>query len=393
MFLARLSVSALRLVAACFALYLATGAILAEAQVPRLLHYQATLTDGSFPVDEAVDLEVAFFAAAEGGAPLAGWSEAYPEQVIQSGRVSLLLGSQTPLPDALFDAQNLYLQLTVDDTAFPRIPVASTAFALRAGQAEAVVDGGVSADALAEGAVTSVALADGSVTAEALMAGSVTTAAVADDAITGGKIAAGAVRTAQLADGGVTSDKLGTRSVVGAVLADGAVTTDKLANGAVTSSKIATGQLLTSLNDLTDAVQIVGGDNVTVTPDANTGTITIEAKGKGNSSVSDQLSSRRWKTDVHPIQDALALVQQLHGVRYRWVESGEPDVGLIAEEVGTVVPEVVTYAANGRDAETVNYAKLVALLVEAVKAQQAQIETDRALLHDLHTRLQALERE
>jgi hypothetical protein len=373
------------------ALCLATNAVPVEAQVPRLLHYQATLTDGRFPVDEAVDLEVAFFAEAEGGAPLAGWSEVYPDQGLSSGRVSLLLGSQTPLPDGLFDAPRLYLQLTVNDTAFPRIPVASTAFALRAGRAEAVVDGGVSAAAVADGAVTSAALADGSVTEKALATGSVTTATVADNAITGQKISAGAVGTSHLADGAVTSDKLGTRAVPGSVLADGAVTTDKLANGAVTASKVATGQLLTGLNDLTDAVRLVGGENVTVSSNASAGTITIDVPSL--EAESDQLSSRRWKTDVRPIEDAMALVQQLRGVRYRWTVSGDPDVGFIAEEVGTVVPEVVTYAPNGRDAETVNYARLVALLVEAIKTQQAQIEADRELLHDLQTRLQALERE
>jgi hypothetical protein len=60
--------------------------------------------------------------------------------------------------------------------------------------------------------------------------------------------------------------------------------------------------------------------------------------------------------------------------------------------VGTVVPEVVTYAPNGVDAETVDYARLVALLVEAIKAQQLQIDADRAALDAIHARLEALER-
>ena len=367
------------------------GTVPAAAQVPRLLHYQATLAEGSFPVEGAVDLEVAFFGQEEDGSPLAGWTETYADQTLSAGRISLLLGSQTPLPEALFEVSRLYLQLTVDDTVLPRIPIASTAFAVRAGRADGVVAGGVSASALAAGAVTGDALADGSVTSDALAAAGVTTVAVADAAVTGPKIATGAVGTAHLADGAVTSDKLGTRAVLGDVLADGAVTTEKLANGAVTTSKVSPGELVTALNGLTDGVRLVGGENVTVIPNENTGTITIEADDDKKSS--DQMSSRRWKTDVQPIEDALSLISQLRGVRYRWIQSGDPDVGFIAEEVGTVVPEVVTYAPNGRDAETVNYARLVALLVEAVKAQQAQIESDRALLHDLHHRLRALERE
>jgi flagellar biosynthesis chaperone FliJ len=52
---------------------------------------------------------------------------------------------------------------------------------------------------------------------------------------------------------------------------------------------------------------------------------------------------------------------------------------------------VVSYAPNGVDAESVTYAKLVAVLIEAVKDQQRQIEADRRRLQDLQRRLDALE--
>jgi hypothetical protein len=355
-------------------------------QVPRVLHYQATLVDGSFPAEGVVDVEAAFYADSTGGPPVAGWTESYPQVVLSGGRLALLLGSQTPLPDALFDAPTLYLGMTVDGEGLPRLPVASTPFALRAGVAEAAVPGSIGAPALAPGAVTEPALADDAVTARALAAESVTPRAMADDAVTAPAIAPGAVTTSALADDAVTSRTLGPQAVVGDVLADGAVATDKLANGAVTAPKIATGEVVTVLNGLTDAVRLVGGTNVTITPDSAAGTITVDAEG-------GQSSSRRWKTDVKPLTDALALVEQLQGVRYRWTTTGTADVGFIAEEVGRVVPEVVTYAPNGVDAETVNYARLVAVLVEAVKAQQAQIEADRALLRNLQSRMEALERE
>jgi hypothetical protein len=199
-------------------------------------------------------------------------------------------------------------------------------------------------------------------------------------------VAAAAVSTSHLADGAVTSAKLGARAVVGDVLADGAVVTTKLANGAVTAAKVSDGQLLTSLNGLTDDVRLVEGDNVRIEPDDEAGTILIEVEDDRDR------SSRRWKTEIAPLDEALALVRQLRGVRYRWIESGRADLGLIAEEVGAVVPEVVTYAPNGVDAETVNYARLVALLVEAVKEQQSQLEADRTALNALRARLEALER-
>lgn len=46
---------------------------------------------------------------------------------------------------------------------------------------------------------------------------------------------------------------------------------------------------------------------------------------------------------------------------------------MIAEEVGAVAPEVVSYEKNGTDAQGVHYGRLTALLIEATKEQQALI--------------------
>ena len=60
-------------------------------------------------------------------------------------------------------------------------------------------------------------------------------------------------------------------------------------------------------------------------------------------------SSRRWKANINTIDGALDTVQQLRGVSYDWKADGKHDIGLIAEEVGTVIPEVVVYEENGED--------------------------------------------
>jgi hypothetical protein len=85
-------------------------------------------------------------------------------------------------------------------------------------------------------------------------------------------------------------------------------------------------------------------------------------------------SSRRWKANIRTIDGALEKVLRLRGVYYDRNETGEHDLGLIAEEVGEVVPEVVRYEANGKDAAAVDYPRLVALLIEAIKEQQKKIE-------------------
>lgn len=84
-------------------------------------------------------------------------------------------------------------------------------------------------------------------------------------------------------------------------------------------------------------------------------------------------SSRRFKTDIQTLPDALDKVEQLRGVSYTLKANGKHEIGLIAEEVGAVVPSVVEYEANGKDAKGVDYGRLTALLIEATKEQQAEI--------------------
>jgi hypothetical protein len=121
-------------------------------------------------------------------------------------------------------------------------------------------------------------------------------------------------------------------------------------------------------------------------------------------------SSLRWKTNIQTIEGALEKVQGLRGVSYDWKRPGEHQIGLIAEEVGEVIPEVVVYEENGVDAKAVDYARLVPVLIEAVKEQQqllndqdAQIagqqleiaalkvkkDTDIATLHEVNHELEA----
>jgi len=85
-------------------------------------------------------------------------------------------------------------------------------------------------------------------------------------------------------------------------------------------------------------------------------------------------SSRRWKTNIHTLHGALAKVERLRGVSYDLKASGKHEVGVIAEEVGAVVPEIVTFEDNGKDARSVDYSRLTALLIEATKEQQTLIQ-------------------
>jgi hypothetical protein len=84
-------------------------------------------------------------------------------------------------------------------------------------------------------------------------------------------------------------------------------------------------------------------------------------------------SSKRWKTDIQPLAGALDKVEQLQGVSFNWKGNGKHDIGLVAEDVATVVPELVAFDKNGTEAQGIDYGRLTALLVEAIKEQQNEI--------------------
>ena len=93
-------------------------------------------------------------------------------------------------------------------------------------------------------------------------------------------------------------------------------------------------------------------------------------------------SSRRWKHDIEEIDDALELVMAMRGVRYVENATGEERVGVIAEEIGEVLPEVVLYDDEDQ-AIGVEYGQINGVLIEAIQQQQAQIDELRAELEAL----------
>jgi hypothetical protein len=91
-------------------------------------------------------------------------------------------------------------------------------------------------------------------------------------------------------------------------------------------------------------------------------------------------SSRRWKTNIETLHGALGKVEKLRGVSYDLKSNGKHEIGVIAEEVGAVIPEIVQWEKNGKDAESVDYTRMVALLIEGMKEQQALIHKQQALI-------------
>lgn len=76
------------------------------------------------------------------------------------------------------------------------------------------------------------------------------------------------------------------------------------------------------------------------------------------------------KENITTVDNALDLTNQLRGVRFEWKRDGKPSYGVIAQELETVLPELVTQG----DPKTVNYNGIIGVLIEAVKELSAEVE-------------------
>ena len=99
-----------------------------------------------------------------------------------------------------------------------------------------------------------------------------------------------------------------------------------------------------------------------------------------NDIVAFSSSDIRFKENIKPIENALDKISKISGNTYDWKEENKiehgyegNDVGVIAQEIEAVLPQLVQNRDNGYKA--VKYDKLVALLIEGIKEQQTQIHS------------------
>lgn len=91
-------------------------------------------------------------------------------------------------------------------------------------------------------------------------------------------------------------------------------------------------------------------------------------------------SDARLKKNISTIDNGLQKVNAMRGVSYELLRDSTRNVGVIAQEMEEVVPEVVTDGEDGMKA--VNYGALVGVLIEAVKELTQEVETLKAKLGD-----------
>jgi hypothetical protein len=108
-------------------------------------------------------------------------------------------------------------------------------------------------------------------------------------------------------------------------------------------------------------------------------------------------SDRRFKQSISPIVSALDKVAKLQGVSFTWNTkefprrffTDDPQIGVIAQDVENVIPEVVHTDKEGF--KSVEYDKLTAVLIEAVKEMNRKVVAQDSLINAQNARIKALE--
>jgi len=149
----------------------------------------------------------------------------------------------------------------------------------------------------------------------------------------------------------------------------------------ITSSGIRAAGIVTSIGgfvgnvtgNASTATLATNAQGLTGTPNITVGNITasnISVSGIITATDFNSTSDQNLKENIITFENALDIVSQLRGVKFNWKETHTPSIGVIAQELEEILPELVT----NTHPKTVNYNGIIGVLIEAIKELQAEVK-------------------
>ena len=227
------------------------------------------------------------------------------------------------------------------------------------------------------------------------------------NSVSSAKIVNGAVTASKIATGAVTTNKIGANAVGNAAINNsasfsmGALTVDNITLDG-NEIDVGSGNLTLDVNgdinlnadggevffqDATATYGVIAnsGNNIQI----RSGTTTMLTGSGANASFAGNLnvasaivaggditafSDARLKENISTIENALDKVDNLRGVNYNMKDSDDAKIGVIAQEVEEILPQVVHTSDDEMQTKSVDYGKLCAVLIEAVKELKKEVE-------------------
>ena len=129
--------------------------------------------------------------------------------------------------------------------------------------------------------------------------------------------------------------------------------------------------------DVNGAVHLKHANNQRLATTSGGVQVTGDMTASGNVTA---YSDARLKENVETINDALGICGKLRGVSYKWKDMDKTDIGVIAQEVETVLPDIVLTnyhkEADGTETEikSVDYGKITSVLINAINELKAEVD-------------------
>ena len=203
-----------------------------------------------------------------------------------------------------------------------------------------------------------------------------TTGTVSTGAITaGGNVTRGGT---VITDGSITDTGDFTIDVAGDIILDADGAEIFLKNGGVHWGTFLTNG--TPQNFYIDST-ISDGDIIFRGLDGGSGitALTLDMSAAGAATFNNDVtafSDKRLKTDISNIENGLDKVMQMQGVYYKRndVEDAREQIGVLAQDMEAIMPEVVLTADDEMQTKSVDYGKLTSVLIEAIKELKSEID-------------------
>jgi hypothetical protein len=131
---------------------------------------------------------------------------------------------------------------------------------------------------------------------------------------------------------------------------------------------------------ITEKMRITSAGNVGIGTTSPSYTLHVNGSVAGTSAYVN-LSDKRYKKDILPIENALDKILALNGVTFNWDKENTDmnlddnnHIGLLAQDVEEIIPQVVSTGTDENKTKSVAYTDLIPVLIEAIKELKAEIE-------------------
>jgi len=198
----------------------------------------------------------------------------------------------------------------------------------------------------------------------------------------------------QIKNGAIASETYGTTSFtwVGANWSNDGVTEKFIVNGRAALLTLVNGGLLFNFTPsegtagssitFTQAFRIVNNGNIIIGTGGDAGYKLYVNGTYAGTSAFQNVSDGRFKKDITPVENALTKINQLNGISFNWDKEKRPDLnlddnnhlGLIAQDVEKILPQVVLTGEDELETKTISYSDIVPVLIEAIKELSKEIE-------------------